>query len=81
VNGYEVSQPCNHSIYFPYFQVGFHVVWQVCSVSLESLHGRREESSSPNAREAWKGNGENPRAAKMSPEVGSELSRKAAKAR
>ena len=29
MNGYEVSQPCNHSIYFPYFQVGFHVVWQV----------------------------------------------------
>jgi hypothetical protein len=29
VNGHEGSQPCNHSIYFPYFQVGFHVVWQV----------------------------------------------------
>ena len=65
VNGHEASQPCNPSIYFTYSQVsstlsGKHrslrgpnfSSWHVCPANLESLHDRREESSSRSVREA-----------------------------
>jgi hypothetical protein len=95
VNGYEGSRrQCNHSTHTPCFQgvstwsgkyrslCGHNFSpWRACSPRLESLHGRREESSSRNAREAWRSKGGKAHAAKMTREERSESNNKAAKAR
>jgi hypothetical protein len=52
-----------------------------CPASLESLHGRREDSNSRSAREARGSKGGKAHAAKMTPEGRSKSARKAAKAR